>query len=110
MFVSPSGSCERILDSPPPPFCMLALGMCASVAIFAFVDAALIKPLPYPNPARLVGVYESIPMISRAQPFVSRLPRLEKTQQSFQLAGCMEAERFHAEDSRRRATGAWALA
>jgi predicted permease len=38
---------------------VLALGLCASVAIFAFVDAALIKPLPYPNPARLVGVYES---------------------------------------------------
>lgn len=38
-----------------------ALGLCASVAIFAFVDAALIKPLPYPGPDRLVGVYESTP-------------------------------------------------
>ena len=44
---------------------MLALGMCASVAIFAFVDAALIKPLPYRNPARLVGVFESIPRCVR---------------------------------------------
>ncbi len=41
---------------------MLALGLCASVTIFAFVDAALIKPLPYRNPTRLVGVYESIPL------------------------------------------------
>jgi macrolide transport system ATP-binding/permease protein len=40
---------------------MLALGMCASVAIFAFVDAALIKPLPYPDPNRLTGVYEYTP-------------------------------------------------
>ena len=40
---------------------VLALGMCASVAIFAFVDAALIKPLPYRDPARLVGVFETIP-------------------------------------------------
>jgi predicted permease len=39
---------------------MLALGMCASVSIFAFVDATLIKPLPYQNPGRLVGVFESI--------------------------------------------------
>jgi macrolide transport system ATP-binding/permease protein len=39
---------------------MLALGMCASVAIFAFVDAALFKPLPYRNPATLLGVYEHI--------------------------------------------------
>ncbi len=38
---------------------MLALGMCSAVAIFAFVDAALIQPLPYRNPTRLVGVYES---------------------------------------------------
>ena len=39
---------------------MLALGLCASLAIFAFVDAALIKPLPYRNPRKLVGVYESV--------------------------------------------------
>src|SRR5947209_15173413 len=30
---------------------MLALGLCAGVAIFAFVDAALIRPLPYRDPA-----------------------------------------------------------
>lgn len=38
---------------------ILALGICASVSIFAFVDAALIKPLPYENPSRLISVYES---------------------------------------------------
>jgi len=38
---------------------ILALGMGASVAIFAFVDAALVKPLPYPDPTRLVAVDES---------------------------------------------------
>jgi macrolide transport system ATP-binding/permease protein len=46
--------------------CMLAVGMSASVAMFAFVDAALIKPLPYPNPNRLVEATESAPMIPRA--------------------------------------------
>src|SRR5450432_3949198 len=45
---------------------MLAVGMCASVAIFAFVDAALIQPLPYPNPIRLVGVYESVPLFPQS--------------------------------------------
>jgi predicted permease len=45
---------------------VLALGICASVSIFAFVDAALIKPLPYPNPNRLVLVTESVPMIPLA--------------------------------------------
>jgi len=45
---------------------ILALGLGASVAIFAFVDAALIKPLPYQNPTRLVAVTESVPLFPRA--------------------------------------------
>jgi macrolide transport system ATP-binding/permease protein len=44
---------------------VLGLGVCASVSIFAFVDAALIKPLPYPNPGRLVEVTETAPMFPR---------------------------------------------
>ena len=55
---SPGFACTAIL--------MLALGIGASVAIFGFVDAALIKPLPYPNPNRLVDVTESVAMIPRA--------------------------------------------
>src|SRR6185437_9630036 len=45
---------------------MVALGIGASVAIFAFVDAALIKPLPYQDPSRLVFVTETTPEIPRA--------------------------------------------
>ena len=45
---------------------MLALGMAASVAIFGFVDAALIRSLPYQNPSRLVSVTETTPEIPRA--------------------------------------------
>jgi len=55
---SPGFACTAML--------VLTLGMCASVSIFAFVDAALIKPLPYPNPNRLVLVTESIPMMPLA--------------------------------------------
>ena len=44
----------------------LALGICASVAIFAFVDAALVRPLPYPRPDRLAGVFESVQMFARS--------------------------------------------
>lgn len=40
----------------------LALGIGASTAIFAFVNAVLIKPLPYKDPSRLVHLYESIPL------------------------------------------------
>ena len=45
---------------------MLALGMAASVAIFSFVDAALLKPLPYRDSNRLVGVFESIAMFKES--------------------------------------------
>ena len=38
---------------------VLALGIGTSVAIFAFVDAALLEPLPYANPDRIMSVNES---------------------------------------------------
>ena len=41
---------------------ILTFGIAASVAIFGFVDAALIKPLPYNSPNRLVVLFESIPL------------------------------------------------
>jgi macrolide transport system ATP-binding/permease protein len=50
---NPGFACTAIL--------MLALGICASVAIFAFVDATLIRSLPYRDPPRLVALYESTP-------------------------------------------------
>jgi hypothetical protein len=39
--------------------CTLALGIGASMAIFGFVDAALLQPLPYANPSRIMSVNES---------------------------------------------------
>ncbi len=38
---------------------ILALGMGVSVAIFGFVDAALLEPLPFANPTRVMSVDES---------------------------------------------------
>jgi macrolide transport system ATP-binding/permease protein len=37
---------------------VVALGIAASVTIFTFVNAALLKPLPYQDPSRLVAVSE----------------------------------------------------
>jgi len=54
---------------------VLALGTAASIAIFAFVDAALLKPLPYTNPTRLVDVAESHALIPRSN--LSRLDYLD---------------------------------
>lgn len=46
---------------------ILALGVGASTAIFAFVDAALIKGLPYRDSFRLVGLFESFSLGSQGR-------------------------------------------
>ncbi len=45
---------------------ILALGMGVSVAIFGFVDAALLEPLPYSAPNRLMSVDENSAMFPRS--------------------------------------------
>ena len=45
---------------------ILALGMGVSVAIFGFVDAALLQPLPYADPNRLMDVTENAVTHSRS--------------------------------------------
>ncbi len=45
---------------------VLALGISATVAIFSFVEAALIRPLPYREQSRLVAAFESSPGTPRA--------------------------------------------
>jgi macrolide transport system ATP-binding/permease protein len=44
-----------------------ALGIAASVALFGFVDAAMIKPLPYAEPSRLVTVFGTRPDLAAGQ-------------------------------------------
>jgi predicted permease len=46
---------------------VLALGICASSAIFAFVDAVMLRPLPYRDPSRIVALFETTPISSRYQ-------------------------------------------
>ena len=45
---------------------ILALGMGVSVAIFGFVDAALLEPLPYVHPDRLMSVDEASVLLPRS--------------------------------------------
>jgi predicted permease len=44
-----------------------ALGIAASVALFGFVDAAMIKPLPYGEPSRLVTMFGARPDLAAGQ-------------------------------------------
>ena len=47
--------------------CALALGIGANTAIFSILDAVVVRPLPYSDPARLVMVYEDATAIGFAR-------------------------------------------
>ena len=55
---SPGFTCAVIL--------VLAFGLSAAVTIFGFVDAALVRPLPYRDQSRLVSVFQSSPGDARS--------------------------------------------
>ena len=87
---SPGFACTAIL--------ILTLGMSASVAIFGFVDAALIKPLPYKDPNRSSGRDGKCPDDSAGEPFLSGLSRLEEDEPGFQFDGCLHRRRLSVAD------------
>jgi predicted permease len=67
---------------------VVALGIAASVSIFAFVNAALLKPLPYQDPSRLVAVYESTascPECSLSYPDYQDWKRANSVFRSFEI-------------------------
>src|SRR5580698_1888662 len=39
----------------------IAIGIGANAAIFSFIDSVVLKPLPYPEPERIIRLYEKPP-------------------------------------------------
>ncbi len=72
---NPGYACVAIL--------ILALGMGVSVAIFGFVDAALVEPLPYSSPNRLMAVDERSASFPRSNLSYADYQDWKRMQKSF---------------------------
>ena len=69
---------------------MLVLGAGTTTALFSVVDTILLKPLPYPNPDRLVTVLEASPSKNKKESLVApgRLEDWNRLNRTFQaIAG-----------------------
>jgi putative ABC transport system permease protein len=73
----------------------LALGMGAATAIFSVVDAVLLKPLPFPQPERLLAIYEKNAAENRFKLFVAGENYLEWRQQTRVLEACAAFQDIH---------------
>ena len=72
---------------------MLALGLGANTAMFGIVYGVLLRPLPYPDPAAIVRIGESLGSVGGSDMWLSNrsMPLLEESAESFeQLAGYLE--------------------
>lgn len=87
---------------------VLALGICASVSIFAFVDAALLRPLPYRDPSRLAAVFGSIPLCPQCNLSYPDYQDLSRTNQVFSSMAAYSPQGYllRTHDGSELATGA----
>ena len=72
---------------------MLALGLGANTAMFGIIYGVLLRPLPYPDPAAIVRIGESLGSVGGSDMWLSNrsMPLLEESAESFdQLAGYQE--------------------
>lgn len=73
---------------------VFALGVAACLAVFAFVDSALVKPLPYQDPARLVAVFESAPIGPRYHISYDDFADFRRQNRVFSSIDMFEPDRF----------------
>jgi predicted permease len=74
-------------------FGLLSLGIAANTALFSVVDTVLVKPLPYPDPDRLVTVYEANSAKSQTTSLVAP-PRIEEWDRMSQSFAAISGQYF----------------
>ena len=72
----------------------LAAGVCANTVIFSVLEGVLLKPLPYPHPEQLIGVWHTAPGVNikdlEIAPFIYFIDREQNT--TFQDIGAYTSD------------------
>ena len=73
---------------------ILTLGIGATSTLFSIVDTVLLKPLPYPDPGRLVNVLEANPLKNNRQSMIApgRLEDWNRMNQTFEAVAGLYLE------------------
>ena len=73
----------------------LALGIGANTALFSVVNGVLLNPLPYPDPDRLVAVYEKTADFERSSITYPNFLDWQKESHSFSALGAARSEEYN---------------
>ena len=72
----------------------LALGIGANTAMFSIVDAVLLRPVPYPEPQRLMKLYTSMPQFKDASVSYPNFLDWQRRSRSFEQMAMYRSDSF----------------